>query len=68
MQSLAQLKLEDLKQRRESEFRRAHDERLASVGGRSLRSRIGRSVVRFGARLAGEPRLIWSGEARLTAR
>jgi hypothetical protein len=68
MQSFAQLKLEDLKQRREWQIKRAQDERLTSAASRSLRLRIGASVVRFGARLAGEPRLSWSGEARMTAR
>jgi hypothetical protein len=68
MQSFAQLKVEELKQQREWEFKRAHDERLASVGRRSLRFRIGESVVRLGARLAGEPRLAWIGQPRMSAR
>lgn len=68
MQSYAQLKVEELKQQREWQFERAHDERLASVGRRSLRLHIGRSVVRLGVRLAGEPRLPWIGQPRMSAR
>ena len=68
MQSFAQLKVEELKQQREWQIERAHDERLASVGRRSLRLRIGRSVVRLGVRLAGEPRLPWIGQPRMSAR
>ena len=68
MQSFAQLKVEELKQQREWEIKRTHDERLACVGRRSLRFRIGESVVRLGARLAGEPRLAWIGQPRMSAR
>jgi hypothetical protein len=68
MQSFAQLKVEELKQQREWEFKRFHDERLVSDGSRSLRMRIGGSVVRLGARLAGEPRLAWIGQPRMSAR
>jgi hypothetical protein len=67
MQSYAQLKLEELNETRHREMRRAHDERLVGGAGRSLRLRVGGSVARFGARVAGEPRLAWPAPATTRA-
>ncbi len=63
MQSFAQLRLEELNERRQREMRHARDERVARSAGNSLRLRVGGFVVRFGARVAGEPRLAWASPA-----
>ena len=55
MQNRAEDQLWLINQRRTEDFRQAAISRQFAVPARSIRRAIGTTIVRFGARLAGEP-------------
>jgi hypothetical protein len=57
MQSYAEYQLRLVKERHEQEFREAAEARRFARPSQPIRRAVGQSIVRIGARLAGEPGL-----------
>jgi hypothetical protein len=55
MQSFASIQLRLINERRAEDFRLAANSRRHGTPAPSIRRAIGRTIVRFGNRLAGEP-------------
>ena len=57
MQNFAEYQLRLVQERRAQEFRQAAEARQFAGPSQSIRQTVGQSIVRIGARLAGEPSL-----------